>query len=168
MFSSGFSKTAAFGRTRSLLNKLKGLVTGKETFYHGTSSRSARRILKEGLVPGGGMGAFRGTAGITGGLHGKGMKTFLTRNPDIAEAYSRKPQASRIMMKHLAKKGKSGPRTRDILMGALKAQFGTIPGRVLKTEIPKESLKRYGVKKYMKGVDTASRTIPAKYIKRIK
>ena len=145
-FWQGFEKEAAFGRTKELVNKLKGFFTGKETFYHGTTSRNARNIMKEGLKPASRNGAFGNFGGLgpTGTMHGGAPKTFLTTNPDIAQAYADMPQVRRHAFKNL--EGAEGPVSRTLAL--LKANYAKkVPGRVLEIELPKKELAHYGVER---------------------
>ena len=147
-FWQGFEKEAAFGRTKELVNKLKSFFTGKETFYHGTSSRNARNIMKEGLKPASRNGAYGNLSGLdlgpTGNMHGGAPITFLTTNPDIAQSYADMPQVRRHALKNW--QGATGHFSRTLAV--LKAHYAKkVPGRVLEIELPKKELARYGVER---------------------
>lgn len=101
MFTKGFRKTAALKDVWK--DRLRGLLTGKRTLYHGTSRAAERRILKSGIEP-------RGKGGVTGGwenaISGKaphipGLKnknkghSFLTEDPDIAREYAYRANKTR-------------------------------------------------------------------------
>jgi hypothetical protein len=60
-------------------------VTGRTTYYHGTTSESAERIMKKGIRPG-------ASAGIADGLDKKlkaGKYTYVTRKKSQAKSYGR-------------------------------------------------------------------------------
>ena len=172
-FSSGLKKTAAWGKTRALLNKAKGFFTGKETFYHNTSSRNARRIAKEGFKPSGQGG--RGAYGVHSDRHsGRTPSTYFARNPDFAKTYGQLPHVTR-KMKPLVDDMKSGKRPfsiKEMEDAGREARSKAPSGRQIKVEIHKKALKNMGAEEMAGGGFTSHigipGNIPPKYIRKIK
>lgn len=159
-FKAGFEKTAITkeaGLFRRTLNKLKRLVTGNEYLYHGTSSKRARKISKEGILPdrsGGVWGVQKGMAelgdkvglgipGLSGNKESHQGISFATKEPSVAKSYAQRQElmerlgrASAFLRKTEAKHGKTLPKwirgpIREGLKGELSRKFRPVFRKML-------------------------------------
>ena len=80
------------GIVQQLIDKGIGKITGKAYLYHGTSSENAAKILKEGLIPHGGIGA----TPLEFSEANKGL-VFTSPDKGVARNYARIPYFKKLL-----------------------------------------------------------------------
>lgn len=117
-FTDGFEKQA--GIIQRLVDKAKGLVTGKKYLYHGTSMSNLESIKKQGLKAG--LPSRPSQMGISG-IPGHEGKLFMATDKNVAKEYA--SGVSPIAKKHGIK--------------------GREDGLIIKATIPKKEFKEKNI-----------------------